>query len=354
MRLGTSCAGHVETDGATVRLTSCPRACIECSMTPRENALRIIRFDNPERVQMEPPLHEIGYLGCNHEGYQGGGHHLPVGSVWTDIWGTTWHREHEGVMGFPRGAPLADLVNGLKGYAWPDPDDERLAAPVLAGARSWRGDETLLCGSHRDTLWEKSYMLVGMEELMCLLLTETEAVRELFHGIMDFQLGIARRYVEAGVEMVAMSDDLGTQGRLLLSRETIQDLLLPEYRRLFSFYKERGVLVKFHSCGHVEPILDLFMDIGVDVLNPVQASANDLRAVRAATAGRMALWGGVPSALLVSGPPEAIRAEARRLMRELGARGGYFCAPDQGMPWPEEHIMALRETVENEGRYPLP
>jgi uroporphyrinogen decarboxylase len=322
-------------------------------MTPKENALRIIRFDHPERVQMEPPTHEIAYLGCNHEGFRGGGHHLPVGSRWTDIWGTEWLKEHEGVMGFPRGNPLADLVSGLRSFRWPDPDDARLLAPLREAAGGWSRDDALLCGSHRDTLWEKSYMLVGMEELMCLLLTEREAVRELFHRIMDFQLGMARHYIAAGVEMASLSDDLGTQNRLLLSRQTIEELLVPEYRRLFDLYRRHGVLIRFHSCGHIEPLIDLFIELGVDILNPVQASANDLRAVRERTAGRMALHGGVPSALLMKGPADAIRAEARRCMRALGAEGGYFCAPDQGMPWPEAHFQALKETVENEGRYPL-
>ena len=322
-------------------------------MTSKENALRIIRFDHPERVQTEPPTHGIAYLGCNHEGYQGGGHHLPVGSSWADIWGTTWVKEHEGVMGFPRGNPLADLVNGLRSYRWPEPDDERLVRPLYEGAAGWSRDDAFLCGSHRDTLWEKSYMLVGMEELMCLLLTEREAVQELLHRVMDFQISMARHYVAAGVEMVGMSDDLGTQSRLLLSRETIEDLLVPEYRRLFELYRRHDVVVSFHSCGHIEPIVDLFIDLGVGILNPIQASANDHRAVRAQTLGRMALQGGVPSALVVSGPQEAIRVETRRLMRELGATGGYFCSPDQGMPWPEEHIRALRDTVEHEGSYPL-
>jgi uroporphyrinogen decarboxylase len=192
-----------------------------------------------------------------------------------------------------------------------------------------------------------------MEELMCLVATEREAVRELFHRVMDFQLGIARHYLAAGVEMVSMTDDLGTQSRLLLSPETIEDLLVPEYRRLFDLYRRHGVLISFHSCGHVEPLLDLFIELGVDILNPVQASANDLRVVRERTAGKMTLQGGVPSSLVVSGPPEAIREEGRRLMRELGAEGGYFCAPDQGMPWPEEHFIALQQTVEAEGVYPL-
>ena len=67
----------------------------------------------------------------------------------------------------------------------------------------------------------------------------------------------------------------------------------------------------------------------------------------------MALQGGVSSGLLVSGPAEAIRAETRRRMWELGRDGGYFCGPDQGMPWPEEHYRAFAETVERYGAYPL-
>lgn len=80
---------------------------------------------------------------------------------------------------------------------------------------------------------------------------------------MDFQLGIARHYLSLGVEMVTMSDDLGTQHGLLLSPTLIHDFLLPEYKRLFDLYKSKGVLVNFHSCGYIEPILDVFMDLGV-------------------------------------------------------------------------------------------
>lgn len=77
-----------------------------------------------------PPQYGVAYFSCNHEGFDGGGHHLPVGSRWTDIWGVVWHREHEGVMGFPRGAPLADLPAALKTYRWPDPDDPRLVSLI--------------------------------------------------------------------------------------------------------------------------------------------------------------------------------------------------------------------------------
>ena len=322
-------------------------------MNARENALRIIRFDSPERVVGGCPAHWIGYRGSNHEGYDGGGHHLPLGSVWSDIWGTVWRREHAVSMGFPRGNPLADLPAALRSYTWPDPDDERIVRPIYEQARGWNQEEMFLCGSHRDTLWEKCYMLAGMENAMCCFYTEPGAIREILHRIMDFQLGIAQHYLKLGVEMVGMTDDLGSQRGLLLSPEIIGDFLVPEYKRLFSLYKRHGVRVNFHSCGHIEPVLDVFVALGVDTLNPIQSTANDLEAVRQKTQGRMALEGGIDSAVIVSGPVSAIREEVHRRIWQLGRGGGYFCGPDQGMPWPEAHIAAVWKAVEEFGRYPL-
>ena len=128
---------------------------------------------------------------------------------------------------------------------------------------------------------------------------------------------------------------------------------MPEYRRLFELYRKRGVIIAFHSCGNIESVLETFMELGVDVLNPVQASANDLDQVRTVTQGRMALQGAVSTHTIMIGPVERIVAETRRRMWQLGREGGYFCAPDQGLPFPESHVQALRETVERYGRYPL-
>jgi uroporphyrinogen decarboxylase len=322
-------------------------------MNAKENALRIIRFDRPERVVKGPPSHVVAYRGCNHEGYTGGGHHLPVGSAWCDIWGVGWRREHEGVMGFPRVHPLADLPAALANYRWPDPDDERICGQIYEQAVAWDRAQTFLCGSHRDTLWEKSYMLVGMADLMCFFRTEPNAVRELLHRIMDWQLGIARHYLRLGVEIVNCGDDLGAQSGLLLSPRIVAEFLAPEYRRLFSFYRQHGVLINFHSCGHVTPLLEVFMGLGIDILNPIQATANDLGEVRRVTQGRMALQGGISTGLVMEGPVEAIRDEVARRMAQLGQGGGYFCAPDQQMPWPLAHIEALEQAMDEFGRYPL-
>jgi uroporphyrinogen decarboxylase len=320
-------------------------------MNPKENALRIIRFDHPERVVRQPPLHMVGYCGVDHEGYTGGGHHLPVGSRWIDVWGVGWQREQEGMMGFPRVHPLENLPVALKSYQWPNPDDERIYASIYQAVDGWDRATTFLCGSHRDTLWEKAYMLVGMESLMVYIKTEPGAVHELLFRLMDFQLEIARHYLEVGVEMIGCSDDLGSQKGLLFSPQVLEDFFLPQYRRLFSLYKSRDVLVNFHSCGSIASLVDIFMGLGIDILNPIQASANDLDELRRLTQGRMALQGGVSSALMVSGPPQAIKEEVHRRILQLGRQGGYFCAPDQGMPWMEVHEQAFNDALEEFGRY---
>jgi len=95
------------------------------------------------------------------------------------------------------------------------------------------------------------------------------------------------------------------------------------------------------------------MDLGVDILNPIQATANNLDELRLITQGRMTLQGGVSSATIVSGPIEVIRREVVQRMWQLGRDGGYFCAPDQGMPWPAEHIQAMNTAVEEFGQYPI-
>ncbi len=321
-------------------------------MNDKENALRIIRFDNPERVMPRPPFYELLWHGCNHEGFDGGSEEDPVGSKWVDVWGTGWHKRQERMIGHPVSYPLAEPKN-LRDFEWLDPNDERICGKIYEMAEAFPGGDLFLAGSHRDTLWEKAYMLVGMENMMVYFFTEPEFVREVLHRIMDFHLGIAQHYARLGVELVRLSDDLGMQNGPLLGPRIVREFLVPEYQRLFEFYKSRGVLMYFHSCGCIESLIKTFLDLGVNILNPVQATANDLDKVRALTQGTMALEGGVSSATVMEGPIERIVTEARKAMWQLGRNGGYFCRYDQGMPYPEAHVEALFEAVEEYGVYPL-
>ena len=321
-------------------------------MDQRENFLRILKFNHPEQVIDQMPVYELSYFGMNHEGYQGGGDDSPVGTRWMDIWGTGWLKIHPGVMGMVEATPLTTL-QALASYTWPDPEDPRLVDQIYTLAGAHPGGDLLLAASHRDTLWEKAYMLVGMQAMMIDFIDEPEFARQVLHRIMDFQLGIARHYLDLGVEMVFLGDDLGSQQGPLLGPRIVERFLRPEYERLFDLYRKEKVLIGFHSCGNVASVIDMFLDLGVDLLNPVQATANDLDWLRQKTQGRMALQGGVSSPLVMEGPVKAIEDEVQRRIRQLGREGGYVCQVDQSMPFPEEHRQVFRTAVERYGKYPI-
>lgn len=319
-------------------------------MTNKENALRILTFDHPERMMQGLPAYSLCYFGCNHEGFDGD-ESCGAGAQWTDVFGVTWKKEFDEYMGLTVVNPLADPA-ALEGYRMPDPDSPVIYQKIydlydqfLALPKEKR-DDLFLVGEHRDTLWEKAYMLVGMENLMLYFYEEPEFCKKVLHQIMDFQLGIAKHYLKCGIEVASLTDDLGTQRSLFFSKDIFREFFMPEYMRLISLYKAHNVRIGLHSCGHVEELIDLFIEMGIDTLNPVQATANDLRKIRAASMGKLTLHGAISSDLLMTGTPEQIRADVLEKIEWLGKEGGYFCCPDQGMPYPEESLRVLAETVE--------
>jgi uroporphyrinogen decarboxylase len=323
-------------------------------MNQKENALRLLRFDSPERIVSSLPKHDISYFGVNHEPFSGpGGHDSKIGTIWKDIWGVTWRKEMKGIMGFATEHPLADL--NIAKFPWPDPDDPRIVSAIYQRAREPELDrqKMFLIGSHRETLWEKACGLVGMDRLMMAFFDAPEAVREIFSRITDFQLVIAGHYLKCGIEVAATGGDLGTQVGLLVSPDLMQEFMIPEWKRLINLYKKHRVIITRHCCGHVEPVLEMFIELGIDLLNPIQATANDLGRTWEIAGNRLALAGGISTKLLMDGPAEKIRSEARRCMWLLGQTGGYFCRPDQAMPFPEEHVATLDEEISTYGIYPL-
>lgn len=322
-------------------------------MTPKENLIRVIEFNSPEYVPTGIPGFGLAYNGANHQRIDGtGGDASPAGARWKDIWGVGWHKELADVMGLPEMNPLADITK-VDAFQFPDPYDPRICAPIHETEILLDRNEGFLMGSHRDTLFEQAYMVVGMENLFVAFYEEPNAVKALLHRITDFQLGLAKQYVERGIEWAFMGDDLGHQQGLLFSRGILEEFFVPEYHRTMDFYKEYGVRICFHSCGKVQDILDVFMSLDIDALNPVQATANDLRLVREVTMGRMTLMGAVPSHLICEGPVEGIDADVKAKIGLLAMEGGYICGPDQGMPFPPENIAAFADAVAKYGRYPL-
>ena len=120
-------------------------------MNAKENALRNLHFDHPERITRGLPAYTLNYLESNGESSAGDGHESPQGTYWVDNWGTRWHKQLEGVMAFPCGFPLAEL-RSLKVYHWPDPNDERMCGQIYRMAKAFSGGDLFLAGDNTLTL----------------------------------------------------------------------------------------------------------------------------------------------------------------------------------------------------------
>lgn len=257
----------------------------------------------------------------------------------------------EGTVPFPKGNPLPDL-DRLGDYRFPDPGQLEFTAEQREALAQVDRGEKLVGGSLTYLLFERAWALMGMEQFLSALVTHPAEVKALLHGIADYARRVFDRYLELGVDAVSFSEDLGTQRALMMSPTMFREFILPEYVYAFSNVLAAGKLVLFHSCGCIEAVAADLAAIGVSVLNPVQARANDLAKVKADTVGRMALEGAVDTALLARATPQEVRAEVIRVMEILKPGGGYVCCPDQAIPGvPAENYQALWDTAREVGRY---
>jgi uroporphyrinogen decarboxylase len=310
-------------------------------MNDRENFLEAIRFGRPDHV----PLACEGIW----QGVELAGNYR--GEDWTDSWGISWRVGIPGTVPFPHDNPLPTL-DRLGDYHFPSPAALVYSEDARAGLAKVDRATTLIDGRLTYLLFERAWAIMGMENFLVAMHTHPAEMHVFLHGIADYARKVFDRYLEIGVDAVASSEDLGTQRALFMSPGMVREFMLPEYAYIFENVLRAGRIVKFHSCGCIDEIAGDLAGIGITMLNPVQARANDLARVKRATYGRMALEGAIDTAVLARGGVSDVRREAARVIEILKPGGGYVCGPDQGIPGiPEENMTALWDTARELGRY---
>jgi uroporphyrinogen decarboxylase len=271
--------------------------------------------------------------------------------TWTDAWGIGWHVGLPGTVPFPKCNPLPDL-ECLSDYQFPDPNDLVFTSEMKSTLSHVDRGKFIVCGNLIYLLFERAWAVMGMENFLMALLTHPAEVHTLLHAIATYARQVFDRYLELGVDAIGFSEDLGSQRALMMSPRVFREFFLPEYRYCFENVLRAGKIINFHSCGCVDSIAQDLASIGVTILNPVQARANDLVVIKTRTQGKTALQGAIDTALLVTGTPELVRAEVIRVMEILKPGGGYICGPDQEIPGMKaENLDTLWQTAGEVGKY---
>jgi len=258
------------------------------------------------------------------------------GLMFTDEWGVTWKRAEGGLYFDIVGSPFSGRVSeeDIDNFEWPDASDAGLFAGLEARAKEYyeRGYAVILeniCAG----VFEMCCRVRGAEQFYMDLAMDPE----LACGLMDKFVELKIEYYKAAVkrvgryvQLVREVDDMAGQEALLVSPGMYRDLIKPRHRRLFEAQKEffpKPFYVFFHSDGAIYDIIPDFLEIGLDVLNPVQLTAKGMDAAKLKREyGKdLAFWGGGVDTqhVLPGGTPQQVKSNVAERVGQLAPGGGF-------------------------------
>jgi uroporphyrinogen decarboxylase len=289
------------------------------------------------------------------------------GYAWfRDEWGAGRRMPVDGGLYFDTfGSPLGGEVDAaaIDAFAWPDATDPARYVGMGDAARRIVEDErrAVLVGSICGGLSEGLFKMRGFEDGYMDLAAEPERARQVMEKILEIKLAYwERALAELGdnVDVIGEADDLGGQDRTLFSPATYRALVKPLQAELFAFIRARTKAKVFlHSCGAIRELIPDLIEIGVDILNPVQVSAAgmDSASLKREFGRDIVFWGGGVDTqrVLGGGSPDEVRAEVRRRITDLRDGGGFvFAAVHNVQPnVPPANLVAMWETWREEAAY---
>jgi uroporphyrinogen decarboxylase len=245
--------------------------------------------------------------------------------------------------------PLAEVssVAEVERFPWPSADCFDYSA-IATLARTYQ-DYAIIAPAWWSPLFCRISELCGMERALMMLVQEPALVEAMVEHITDFYLEFYRRSLDAApgqIDIAFTGDDLSGQQGLLFSRETFRRFFKRALAKIFEVIKGRGVRVMFHICGAVEELIPDLLEIGMDILNPLQFSAAgmDPQRLKAEYGRQLSFYGGIDiQRTLPYGTTEQVRAEARERIEVLGRGGGYILGPAHSLmdDVPVANVLAM-------------
>jgi uroporphyrinogen decarboxylase len=286
----------------------------------------------------------------------------PEGTV-LDEWGILWSAEGSYPVHFPlKGATEEELA----AYPWPLPEVPWNLDELRERARKLYTDTDYAIAAKSvfggGGILERCYYLRSIEELFIDMSLRKPVARFIIDRVVEVELALWDMYLEAVgpyVQVVQRASDLGTQTSLFLSPDLYREFLKPAEEKVFRFIKGKVPHAKlwFHSCGAVAELIEDFIDIGVDILNPVQplASGMDSFGLKERFGKRLCFHGGIDIQRAMPGTLEDVRLEAQTRIRAFAPGGGYILAPANHIQadTAAENVIALYRYARELGRYPL-
>jgi uroporphyrinogen decarboxylase len=250
----------------------------------------------------------------------------------------------------------AASIEDFARHPWPSPDWFDFS-DIAARLEPWRDFAVMASG---PSVFQHPTFLRRTDNLLMDMAAEPEMAHWLMDKFTDYYLAFYDRMLTAAkgrIDILRTADDLGMQHGLFISPEMFRTFIKPRVKKLIDMAHSHGVQFMFHSCGAIRPLIGELIEIGADILDPLQAAAEGMepQALKDAYGGLLCLHGGICTQyLLPKGTPEEVRAETRRRVAILGQGGGYILSPCHVVQAdvPTANILAMTEAVFAAGTSP--
>ena len=233
---------------------------------------------------------------------------------------------------FPGIAPIPDVttIDVLQNYPWPDMDDPYRVAHVRAQALKLHNENqyAIMATPWLMFPFERAFEMQGMEKFLMNLAIEPDFAQELLKKNNELCMKLMGHFLdECGdmIDMIKIGDDLGTQENLMISPRMYRRMLKPLHAEMIALIKEKTkAKIFFHTDGDVFDLIEDFIEIGVDVLNPIQTSAgkmSNLEELKKRYEKRIVFCGAIDTQkVLPTGTPDEVKQEVKRVINILGKR----------------------------------
>jgi uroporphyrinogen decarboxylase len=252
--------------------------------------------------------------------------------------------------------PLSDAtdLNAIKNYSWPD-NDWFDYSNIRNELETWKDFSLIATGA---SIFQHVTFVRGTDKLMIDMMISPEIANYLFDKFFDFYFEYFKRmFEEAGdlIDIFALADDFGMQNTLLISPEMFDEFIAPRLKKMADLAHHYKIKFLLHSCGNVETLIPRFIDLGVDILDPVQPECMDPLEIKKKYGKDICLRGGISVQNIISkGSMEEVRAESKRITEALKKGGGYIFAPGHPVlqdDVPVENIIAMYQAGNEFGVY---
>ena len=279
--------------------------------------------------------------------------------TYTDAWGIRYKKEGLFLNIVENPLRNAKTVRDIENYNWPEAE-EMFTAGGLADQAKHAYEETAYALVARNPITagflDRTQQLMGNSQALMASALNPEVFECIISRLLDIYKDIYALFLDAVgqyVQMVEVGDDLGTQQSLLLSPEAYRKLIKPAQKELYRLIREKAprAALFYHSCGALFPIIPDLIEVGVNVLNPVQVSAGGMvpQNLKDCYGKDITFHGAVQK---MECPLDELVAEVKERIDVFGPKGGYvFASCNHMIDVKSENIIAMFETAREYGRY---